>query len=882
MSTQLDLKKDVITVIISDNTELEAPAPAFSQNYPQDKLQVIRTKSDSDEQARKESLAGLKEAEGEFVIFLDEGDEMPEDLLALLAEKLKDPAAAFAMPSAESLYLFQSETPYFHLAKVSGKLSAANGQMPVMFPTELHGILFRTEYLIQAGALEEKGPEAEKKILLQLLEKHPEYYFEGSLLMRYARRRECDPRYNPYSADRDWYYSSVKEFLLPALEAYVPGERDGASYLKSLAVYMVHMRLQSNLNFRHKHVFEREEAREYMSLLSEVYRFIPVSRLADLTQNPCKTGLRDRIFDVRIKKQDFLWYPEVKISHGKISLYCDGELFADKIETLFSVDLLDYMDGKLELDGSIDDFYADGDLEVVCRFGEEEICPVYNQIYAQAKMFGITFSRMKTMHFTIPVEGLTSEKTLNIYLKKGKEECRMSFSFPGDFSRFSKDFIYSCWRFGKYYAFWNKKGIHVRRKNHLVLAYKELRFLRQLWLVKGGYYRKAFWVELLNYILQPWFMHRKIWLFQDKIYKGGDCSEYIYKYADRQKDGIKCYYLMDEGTIDDRRLRKEGYRPLKRGSLKNKLVFLNADLVIASNSRIFAFNDYLFKDSLAIRGRVKLDVACVQHGLSVQKLAVGQKRTKDNTKLYFCASKYEIENLSKPAYDYLGYGRNYLFLTGIPRYDGLKNRAEKVILLSPTWRMQIAIPIKHSGSYARDYNPAFKETDYYRVYNGLVNNERFLEAAKKYGYKIKYILHPVISPQLEDFQKNDQVEFIPSLGEMSYEDLFCEGALLITDFSGVQFDFAYMRKPVVYFHHHDLPQHYEEGAFFYESMGFGEICRTTGELIDTLCRYMQENCEMPEKYRKRADDFFAFSDNGSCARIYQKMLEYSKEKMTWR
>lgn len=102
-------------------------------------------------------------------------------------------------------------------------------------------------------------------------------------------------------------------------------------------------------------------------------------------------------------------------------------------------------------------------------------------------------------------------------------------------------------------------------------------------------------------------------------------------------------------------MKQEGLRPLKRGSHLHRLVFLNADIVIASNSTVFPFNDYTFDTSFPIRGEVHFDVACVQHGMSIQKIAIAQNRLRDNIKLYFCASKYEIENLSKPIYDYADY-----------------------------------------------------------------------------------------------------------------------------------------------------------------------------------------------------------------------------------
>mgnify|MGYP000190550266 FL=1 len=238
-------------------------------------------------------------------------------------------------------------------------------------------------------------------------------------------------------------------------------------------------------------------------------------------------------------------------------------------------------------------------------------------------------------------------------------------------------------------------------------------------------------------ITRPYFKRKKIWMFYDKIYKGGDSSEYLYKYAMNKKDGIKKYYLLDKNAVDYKRMKREGYHPLKRSSIMHRLVFLNADMMIVSNSTVFAFNDFHMQNSKYVRGITDFHVVCVQHGLSVQKIALAQQRLRDNTRLYFCASKYEIENLSKPVYNYIGY--DALKLTGVPRYDGLVNRNQKQILISPTWRMQSALLVSKNEGVARDYNPNFKETEYFKVYNSLINDRRLIQAAKEYGYKIAYV-----------------------------------------------------------------------------------------------------------------------------------------------
>lgn len=140
-----------------------------------------------------------------------------------------------------------------------------------------------------------------------------------------------------------------------------------------------------------------------------------------------------------------------------------------------------------------------------------------------------------------------------------------------------------------------------------------------------------------------------------------------------------------------------------------------------------------------------------------------------------------------------------------------------------------------------------------------------------------FLLHPVISAQKDDFQVHGNVELL-SAAESNYEKLLTEASLMVTDYSGIQFDFAYMRKPVVYFHPPKLPPHYVEGGFFYDTMGFGEICTETEQLVDTLIDYLQRSCALKEFYRARQDAFFAFDDHENCRRIFEDALEYQRKR----
>ena len=112
--------------------------------------------------------------------------------------------------------------------------------------------------------------------------------------------------------------------------------------------------------------------------------------------------------------------------------------------------------------------------------------------------------------------------------------------------------------------------------------------------------------------------------------------------------------------------------------------------------------------------------------------------------------------------------------------------------------------------------------------------------------------------------------------EVSYRDTFAWSDLILTDYSSVVFDFAYLRKPILYY------QGYREeffsgehtltvGYFDYEKDGFGEVTYTMEDAVNQLISYMESGCKLKDQYRTRMDHFFAFHDRNCCKRIYQKI-----------
>lgn len=821
----------------------------------------------------------VQHAEGEYITVLGSGDTFSEGALNAALSK----AERAGKPAVVMMKKIMPDGMPGAFSADEGITAARSINLRYrynIFPFYLGGTLIRTDILRSQEFHPELEDDADRKLLLDICASAGRLFYIPEISYNSGIEREGDVFLFRGIFHPDFYEKSLREFWLPYLAELREKYGRIPMFIQYHAVFSILCRIKSNLNNRNKHVIPEGREEDVLHLIGVVFQELDDGAIFNAYSiDECRVGT-DLKWVLGILKYGEDYRFRRMYAGGSLQIAA-GPVILGKINNLTTnILFMDYVDGRLEIDGTVHGvLYSVAD-EVVFHFKGRNYPLNYNDRYALTKIFGVSVCKEHSFHVTIPL-GYCTGNVLECQAIIRNEMIRVQFSYQSHFSRMSGRFENSYWWFGPE----NDRYIMTKDNGAMVLRSAEQKdqkaqeklLQKEMFSVGRQFDRRSL---LFILIRKAFFFYKKlkkrpIWMYLDKIYKGGDSSEYLYRYASAQKDDIKHYYLIDKNSADYARLKKDGFKPLVRGSIRHRLVFMSADMMIISNSTVYAFNNFGMINSSYIRDLPDFHVCCVQHGMSVQKIAVAQNRLRDNTRLYFCASKYELQNLQRPIYDYVGYGA--LRLTGVPRYDGLINEDKKQILISPTWRMQAAAPVRTSEGEQRDYNPLFKKSPYFKVYNSLINDERLIAAAKKYGYRIKYILHPIVSAQLKDFDRNDYVDIIPAVGDMSYEKMFRESSLMVTDFSGVQFDFAYMRKPVVYLHHRDIPEHYEEGSFFYDSMGFGEICHDNDELIDLLMEYMADGCRMKEEYVRRADDFFYYSDHNNCERIYREMIAYQKE-----
>lgn len=382
--------------------------------------------------------------------------------------------------------------------------------------------------------------------------------------------------------------------------------------------------------------------------------------------------------------------------------------------------------------------------------------------------------------------------------------------------------------------------------------------------------KKAVLVRKL-YEMQKAKQKKQIWLISDRTTRGDDNGEVMFRYLCANPDPtVEPYFVVNKDTQDYVEMKKLG-KVVEPFSWKHKLLFLLNEFSLSSQANKPVINpfgklEYLYRDIIYDKKLVFL-----QHGVTKDNQSKWLNKYNRNLFGFIVSTKPEYD--SAFTYDYF-YPEKNIWLTGMPRYDRLVHDERKYVTVMPTWRKSLS-----SGTDARgvwQLGKEFQESEYFHFYDDLLNNERLLGAAEKYGYTICFMPHPNTIDGLHMFRHDPRVKFMDS--SYSYKDIFAQTDLMITDYSSVAFDFAYLRKPIVYsqFDRDSFfsgAHSYTEGYFDYERDGFGEVEHTLDGTVDRIIEYMADGCQMKEEYRKRMDETFAFNDRNCSKRVYERIIE---------
>lgn len=417
-----------------------------------------------------------------------------------------------------------------------------------------------------------------------------------------------------------------------------------------------------------------------------------------------------------------------------------------------------------------------------------------------------------------------------------------------------------------------EKTIVIEKANGLKAFGRELKYLATLIRRDDDYARNAF-LGRIAYRFLKLINRKKIWLISDRTNRGDDNGEALIKYLNTVKNNkIKYYFVVDKNSDEGKRISKFA-KVISPNSKKHKFYHLLADYVISSQANMPVVNPFIsgniyYRDILC-----NMKFVFLQHGVTKDDMSDWLTIYNRNMYGFVVATNQEYQSVFD--YNYF-YPKKNVWLTGFSRFDLLYHDEQKYITFMPTWRKYVMKPHPDPVTGMWLLGDDYKDSEYCRFYNALFNDERLLKVAKEHGYTLCFKPHPAVEPYMDRmFDLNDNILILKD--DTTYREVFAKTNLMLTDFSSVVFDFAYLRKPVVYAHFDKEAvfaggHTYAEGYFDYERDGFGEVTYNLEDTVNCIIDYIKNDCQLKDEYRKRIDNTFAFSDKESSKRIYEHLI----------
>ena len=355
-------------------------------------------------------------------------------------------------------------------------------------------------------------------------------------------------------------------------------------------------------------------------------------------------------------------------------------------------------------------------------------------------------------------------------------------------------------------------------------------------------------IPSLIYMLVLKIKKQTIWLiFEDKN-TARDNGYYLFKYIRNNHPNDKVYYAISKKAKDYSKVSKLG-NVINYGSLKHYLYYMvGVNITTMEDSYPSAIFKLLHSLNLYNK-RVFL-----QRGITKDDI---KKLHYDKTKfkLYVCGASKEYSYIK----DNYNYPESYVKYLGLPRFDDLCdfNVDNNKILIMPTYRKYIT-------------KGKFENSMFYKKWNSLLNNDELINFIEERDIKIYFYLHNKIYKYIDKF--NSISKNIIIVKDEDLNDLIKESALLVTDYSSVYMDFAYMLKPVIYYQF-DIKEYrnsgFKEGYFKYSKDAFGKIVIDEEDLVKKIIAYVMMNYKIEKIYVDRIDKFFTRKDNMNSDRVYE-------------
>lgn len=361
---------------------------------------------------------------------------------------------------------------------------------------------------------------------------------------------------------------------------------------------------------------------------------------------------------------------------------------------------------------------------------------------------------------------------------------------------------------------------------------------------------------------------KDLWLVCDNGKEAADNGFVFFKYVCEHHPEQDCVFAVCKNSPDLEKCEAAG-KTVNYGSFKHWVLYLTARVNISSQKG--GKPNYAVCNLLEVYGLWKNNRVFLQHGVILTDIEfLYYKNTKMSLFTTSCTREYEYIR------DNYGYPEGAVKLLGLPRFDLLHDTVvdKKQILIMPTWREWLG-----NSSLTKNFKKnieQFKCTEYFQQYSALLNDKTLYDICSQKGCHIMFYLHRDAQRFAECFKTENPYITVCTYPEYKVDELLKSSAFLITDYSSIQTDFAYMKKPMCYFqfdYERFSKEHYHKAYFDYEKDGFGPAFIAVSEVAEYLAAAAENSFENPKKYYDRDTAFFDLYDTENCKRNFDAIKE---------
>ncbi|MDB1947912.1 CDP-glycerol glycerophosphotransferase family protein [Clostridium tertium] len=388
---------------------------------------------------------------------------------------------------------------------------------------------------------------------------------------------------------------------------------------------------------------------------------------------------------------------------------------------------------------------------------------------------------------------------------------------------------------------------------------KNLKIIKRL--LKEKKYSVAICI-FLNKFFKNILLKKDVWLMGERPDTAQDNTYHLYKYIINNKKDINAVYVIDKKSKDYNAIKGLG-TVIQFNSVLHTLYLLNCKYTI--NSYLEKANMYSddYKVIIKYFDISKNKKIFLQHGvIGVSRVNHVLHKNRMNYDMFVVSSEFEKNHIIKE----FGYSEKEVKVTGLARWDNLRETKEKKILLMPTWR-----------SWIKSEEELLK-SNYFKTYIDFVNDESLVKMLQKHNIRMTFYPHYQVQKVLSDVKIANPYVTIVKQGEQTVQELINSHSLLITDYSTVSFDFAYMYKPVIFYqfdYDEFYSKHYNEGPIDHKKDLFGLRVTNKEELLNILENniYLKD---MDKKYELNRNKYINGIENNICNHIFELIYLLTK------